>query len=114
MDPNQIIISWKKFGPGMREGLVVIGTMLLVILLPFIWAVFWRKRGRRKHHHHHSPAGSHASHRETASVVNDDETPAEKKKRRRRRREHRPRNPTLSEAGGLPPIKREEDLGSSP
>jgi len=113
MDPQQIILSWKKIGPGMREGLVVIGTMLLVILLPFIWAVFWRKRRRRKHRHH-SPAGSHASHREGSSVVSDDEAPAGRRKRRRQRREHRPRNPTLSETGGLPPIKPEGDLGSSP
>src|SRR6185369_16009107 len=103
MDPNQIIISWKKIAPGMREGLMLIGTMLLVILLPFIWAVFLRKRGGQKHHHH-SRASSH-SHPEKTSVVSDDEAPVGRGRRHRRKREHRPRNPTLSETGGLPPIK---------
>jgi hypothetical protein len=28
-----------------------------------------------------------------------------RKRRHRRRREHRPRNPTLAETGGLPPVR---------
>jgi hypothetical protein len=34
-----------------------------------------------------------------------------RRRRRRRRREHRPRNPTLAETGGLPPIRTEAPPG---
>jgi hypothetical protein len=36
------------------------------------------------------------------------------KRHRRRRHEHRPRNPTLAETGGLPPIRTEKPPGASP
>jgi hypothetical protein len=34
----------------------------------------------------------------------------DRRKHRRRRRAHRPRNPTLAETGGLPPIKTEGEI----
>ena len=48
----------------------------------------------------------------------DDEDGEEEKsagtRHRRRRREHRPRNPTLAETGGLPPIRADKPPGDSP
>ena len=42
----------------------------------------------------------------------DDKPP--ETRHRRRRREHRSRNPTLAETGGLPPIRGEKPPGDSP
>jgi hypothetical protein len=36
------------------------------------------------------------------------------RRRRRRRREHRPRNPTLAETGGLPPVRNQPPRDGSP
>jgi hypothetical protein len=110
MEPQDVIMSWKKMEPGAREGLLVAGALLVVIFLSLVWAVFIRKPSRRKHHRHHrhSHSGSPAPAQATAG---GDPTPAtgssRRRRWRRRRREHRPRNPTLSETGGLPPFRSE-------
>jgi len=93
------------------EYLIIVGCLLAVSLLVFIWAAFVRKPGshpwlRRRHHHSHS-------HRPAPAPVA--EAPEERRKgwfslgkhhhRRHHRRRERPRNPTLAEAGGLPPIR---------
>src|SRR6478672_5261652 len=102
MEPQDAILTWKKLAPAYREALLVFGSLFLVVLLVFSWAYFVRKRGRRKHHHHHHRGESQREKPEQSSP---------RKKWRRRRREHRPRNPTLSETGGLPPVRSEEDAG---
>lgn len=70
--------------------LTVVGVILAVGLLLFL-VVYYIKRGRDASdggsgHHHH--------------------------RHRKRLRTHRPRNPTLAETGGLPPIR--SDDGSRP
>lgn len=99
--------------PAWRDWLIVAGVLMVLTGALLVWATFIRKkparRKRRHHHHHHhrhSESGNasaqtvSASHREGRS------------RRRRRRREHRPRNPTLAETGGLPPIRSEAAQGS--
>ncbi len=84
--------------------LIVVSAALVVGLALLIWAVFLRKR--RDEHDHPDP------HR-TESIV---EAPSSSghhgrrkhKRRRRRRRDHRPRNPTLSQTGGLPSPRPED------
>jgi len=100
MEPDGIIVTWKKLQPGTREGLMVLATMVLLISVLLIWAVFLRKRRRRQHYHYpHQANGS-------SQVAGDPEGGSSKhRKRRRRHRDHRPRNPTLAETGGLPPIR---------
>lgn len=101
-------MSWQKMEPGMREALLVTGALLAVIFLILIWAIFLRKPSRRHHHHHHGHHRSPAPAPKTAADATSDETFSPKRRRwRRRRREHRPRNPTLSETGGLPPLRSE-------
>ena len=86
-----------------REKLILFAALLLVSLLVIIWAVAFRKRQRTHRSRHHHP-------RELAPKV-----PLEpatnsffaRRRQRRRRREHRPRNPTLAETGGLPPLRQD-------
>jgi hypothetical protein len=102
-----------KFDASSRELTIVIGTAIIVSLLALIWAIFFRKRRRHHRHshgqHHSNPtSGNPAAPLTPPSQVESDPT---RRRRRRRRRKERPRNPTLAETGGLPPIRGE---GPSP
>jgi hypothetical protein len=84
--------------------LATFGSVFLVSVGVFIWAAFFRKPRRHRHHHPHHPPANPAP-----------ETRSESRKagwfffRKRHRHRHRhrelPRNPTLAEAGGLPPVR---------
>ena len=110
MEPQDIIMSWQRMEPGMKEALVISGSLVLVIFLILIWAIFVRKPSRRHHHRHRryprsrtpAPAQGQATGATDAAAA-----PSKRRGWRRRRREHRPRNPTLSETGGLPPFRSE-------
>ena len=63
-----------------------------------MWAVFIRKPARRRER-------GRLLDKAPEPRARAEDAPAAKSGRRRRRREkHRPRNPTLSETGGLPPL----------
>jgi len=83
----------------LAELLVLIGAVLLVALAVMIWAVAFRKKRKRTrlyHRHHRSSAES------AASANSEKRSPGS---RRRREGRERPRNPTLAETGGLPPVR---------
>ena len=83
----------------LAELLVLIGAVLLVAVAVMIWAVAFRKKRKRTrlyHRHHRSSAES------SAAENSGETTPGS---RRRRQRRERPRNPTLAETGGLPPVR---------
>ncbi|MDB6067382.1 MAG: hypothetical protein JWR26_3590 [Pedosphaera sp.] len=93
--------------------LLIVGAIILIVGLIFIWAIFFRKpaRRRRKHHKHrkHPPktdskSAEAAIKKAPAAVVESNKG----KKRRRSRHERLPRNPTLAETKGLPPIREEQ------
>ncbi len=81
-----------------NDFLLLMGAVAFLTLLFLVWAVFirkrkqdladWRLQESRHSSSHHSDGSGH-------------------RRRRRRRREHRPRNPTLAETGGLPPARTE-------
>src|SRR5439155_14608951 len=105
MEPDGVVMSWKKMEPGTREGLLMLGALLLVIFLVFAWAAFLR-RSRRHHHHHHSHRHASGSSQEPAlAQAKADEASPKRRKWHRRPRAHRQRNPTLAETGGLPPVR---------
>ncbi len=90
--------GWSRL-PGFVQDIILvlcIGLILLVLLL--IWASFFRRRSR---HHSDLRAASHVL--EDSPPVVSTEHRHRHHKHRRRRREHRPRNPTLAQTGGLPP-----------
>ena len=80
------------------ELVVVIGAAILVSLLVILWTIFFRKKPRRhRGTFYNSPSsGSNSSNADSQSSSGS---------RRRRRRKERPRNPTLAETGGLPPLR---------
>ena len=87
--------------------MILIGVLLLLTTLLLLWAAFIRKRRRRQRLHHYSHR--HSAGAAPAEAPND--LPAGRRKHRKwrhRRREHRPRNPTLAETGGLPPFRSDE------
>jgi hypothetical protein len=102
--------QWKRIRGGSFELFIVLGALTAVTLLVFLWAGFFRKR-RRQHARHHGQ--HHDARPAAASAPPGASEPAlmesrSRRKRRRRRRAHRPRNPTLAETGGLPPIRSEQ------
>ena len=87
--------------------LVVVGAMAAGLTASCSGlGVFVRKPPppRRHHHHHHHRAAS-GQHRGDRSRRRRRTGERRRKRRRRRRQDHRPRNPTLAETGGLPPAR---------
>lgn len=90
--------------------LVVVGALAALL---FLWARVYmaRKQGRRSSHAARSSGSQHRSsgRRENREDEEEGEERGDGRRRRRRRRrrsrEHRPRNPTLAQTGGLPPPK---------
>jgi hypothetical protein len=76
--------------------LLIIAVALLLLTALVCWAIFIRKPGAGEKHTYKS--------RPTIQETEDGRI-RKRKKHKRLRREHRQRNPTLSEAGGLPPIR---------
>jgi len=95
-----------------KEVLLLLGAVAVVTLVLLLWAVYLRKRPRQHLHHHHHHQHRHHSEEESAGLNSTDSGSGNGEKRyrrkRRRRLEHRPRNPTLAETGGLPPLRTEQ------
>ena len=84
--------------------LVIVATGLALGLGLLVWARHYVKN--RKRHHHNRKAVSQSL--PAASDPADEEVSHHHgRRRRKRRREHRPRNPTLAETGGMPTTKTE-------
>ena len=110
LEMDDVIGNWNRMDATTRDAILVFGALAVVSLLVILWAAFVRKKKRtREHYHHprHRPAASTDTPVVAESQQSDENQGHERRRRRRRRREHRPRNPTLAETGGLPPIKPE-------
>ena len=83
---------------GMRASdmILIMSIAVMLSLALIIWAVFIRKPKEKEERVYHS---------RPYVEERDDGTIRKRKKHRRRRRDHRQRNPTLAEVGGLPPVK---------
>jgi len=77
----------------------ILGAMLVVAAAVFIWAIFLRKR----------PQTQRGSFVVTRARPEDRERGSSGRRRKRKRKpdhpENLPRNPTLAEIGGLPPLR---------
>lgn len=91
--------------PGMKERVIVIGAMILVLLLILGWALLFRSHRLRSARREERRHRRHSLAKNAAKGVAELREYVKAHQRRRRRREHRPRNPTLSETGGLPPVR---------
>jgi hypothetical protein len=96
---------WAPSRSAFVQTLAIILVMGAVSLSAFIWAAFFRKprRHHRQHHYRYPQPPDSAAPNRTA-----EKPPPVPHRKRIRRREHRRRNPTLAEAGGLPPERVDE------
>jgi hypothetical protein len=104
---------WNSMGSGTRDCLIIFGAALLVTLILILWALFIRTPKRQSK----TFGGGHR--RERGFLVTEEERERHRSRgwfgsRRRKRRRHseRPRNPTLAETGGLPPVRDENNPGN--
>ena len=106
---EDVLAQWRSIGPGARDALIILAAFLVVTGAVMVWAVFLRKPSRRHSHHHHHHHHHHSEERTPNSGAEAESEElhhgSRRRKWRRPRREHRPRNPTLAETGGLPPIR---------
>lgn len=82
---------------------LVLGAILLLAAIIFFWAFFFRKRPKHSH-------GSLILERAKKSSKESDGSAGGRKRKKRRpgHPDNWGRNPTLHEAGGLPPVREEE------
>jgi hypothetical protein len=104
----------KTGGLVLRDVLLILGSGLFLLVLLLAWVRFYVRRPKRaRHRHHHrNSSTSPAIHGPDPDAVKPHapptpDTPHDRshhhRRRRRHRRDHRGRNPSLAEAGGLPP-----------
>ena len=113
IEQGDAVTSWQKMGATTRDALLIFGALAVVTLILVIWAAFIRRKKKRGHSSHHGH--NHADERTMPSGAVEGESSNSQPKRRkwrRRRRDHRPRNPTLAETGGLPPLRTDEPPNS--
>lgn len=85
---------------------LIIGLAALIFGAIILWVVF--VRGPKKHpseRHEYKSSSPQAT-------ITDDGRERRRKKKRHRRRDHRQRNPTLAQTGGLPPPRGPEQSPS--
>jgi len=107
-DPDDPMPVAGRMTPATFSVLVLLGVLLVVVVLVVIWAVYIRKRRRRdasSRRHRHRHHRRHSARRAAAAFTEIKEYIQQKQ---RRRRGHRPRNPTLAQTGGLPPLRPDE------
>ena len=76
----------------------VVAAVVLVMAFLLVWAVYFRKpQGRRER-------GRLLEGKPGAHVSSKSDSESKSGRRRRRRERQRPRNSTLAETGGLPPL----------
>lgn len=115
---------WSNFaGDTVKQVMVLLGAIGIVAVFVVLWIVFIRKpkhQDRRKYPKYPNPSEKEAAVVETddddddhdhSDDSDDEDGDGDGKRsrkhhgRRRRTSEHRPRNPTLAETGGLPPLR---------
>ena len=99
------------FGPKLmtelRNHVSLMGAFTAVILLVLLWALYVRKPERRDTNLYarYGLRESAAGHGGVPDSGTGESGGKHYRRRRRRRRAHRPRNPTLAETRGLPPVR---------
>ena len=86
-----------------RDVLTAVSLGLAVGVLLFVWAYFRyrKKEGKKNRHAPPKPAP-------VEPVPESGESERRRRRKRRRRRDHRPRNPSLQQTGGLPPPRSDD------
>ena len=105
-DPDGINLTdgqpTRLFGMNLRDVLLLVGAVFLLATVLFLWAYATRRSRRAVAEH---PRAVYRP-----EPLEEDEDGQKRHRKKRRRIEHPdnfPRNPTLSETGGLPPVRDE-------
>ncbi len=114
-ETQKLLESWRLTGPATVERLIIFGAIGFVALVLALGVVLLRKkRRRRRHHHAHQSFSRPAEMPKSVEDENVSAPPVRGRHRRHSRHRHRPRNPTLAETGGLPPIRAESPPAPEP
>jgi hypothetical protein len=93
--------------------MVIIATGLALGLMLLLWARYYvRQRKRHSHRHEHRADPLPGVSLDGPEGDEERDHHGRRRRKRRLRRDHRPRNPTLAETGGLPPPKTEPTSNS--
>lgn len=106
-DLNDLWPGPDPVSPAIREYLVLFGAVFLVVILVTAGLLLRRELKHRRSERHSHSRRRRSSHRTGAGVA---ELKKMIHKKPRPHHEHRPRNPTLAEAGGLPPVRSDDPL----
>jgi len=115
-NPSMGEILGGSLPPGVFQGFVIFGAISLVTLGAFAWAAFFRKQKtrRRRLRHHHQQQAAPLPAPAVRSAGNGSHHDARHGRRRRRLRIEAPRNPTLAETAGLPPVRGQSQPPAAP
>lgn len=102
----------KATGSALREWGILLGAILAIAAVVMLWIVFSGKSRRHAARRDERRQRRQAYRRAAAEAEQRSEKSSGR--RRRRRRHHRPRNPTLAETGGLPPIRGDDQQPQVP
>ena len=103
--------AWEKATPLGKETLVILVVLFFLSLALSGWALASRSKRRHSRHRREGESSSRSSESSKPSGAsrssegNGSAAESGHHRRHRHRREDRPRNPTLAETGGLPPIR---------
>jgi hypothetical protein len=90
----------------LQESFITLSTLALVVALLAVMVLAFRKRKHRHHSGLSRSAWPESAHKQPP--IESDFASANgqiHRRHRKRRKEHRQRNPTLAETGGLPPAR---------
>jgi hypothetical protein len=101
------------------EILILLGVLFLLSVALTVWVLKGRTPGgssrRRSRHRSHRHSKPEVPTTEARAAEDEDDGKGRRRRHRRKRGgDHRPRNPTLAETGGLPPVRPEGQPPSGP
>ena len=98
---------WGLPSSAVKNGVILTGVLFLVTLSLLLCALFFRGVFRARHRRNRSRTHSKTPDQSSGKI-------RRRSHRRRHRRERYPLNPTLSETGGLPPLRPPTETPSNP
>lgn len=94
---------WAKSGTAWGQILIMIGVFLILAMVFFAWAALWRSKPRNKRHSFALEDGGLPQRHKRRSGLSKLLFPRKRRRHKRKHSRERPVNPTLSQVGGLPP-----------
>ncbi len=107
----------EPMGVGVKQHLILFGAIVLVVVAVLVGVILSRQKRRQSARREERRRRRHSFAKGAAQSMAEIKQYVEHRKERakgRRRREHRPRNPTLAETGGLPPVRKDDPAPPTP